>query len=99
MKKNDLVAAVAKKNKITKKDAAVLVDSVFTTIAETLVAGDEVSVVGFGTFSVKQRAAREGINPALARKGQVVKVSVPASKLPVFRAGRGLKRTVNRGNQ
>lgn len=95
MKKNDLIAAVAKKNKMKKKDAAVLVDSVFDTITEALVEGDEVSVVGFGTFSVKERAAREGINPALARKGEVVKVTVPASKLPVFRAGRALKRTIN----
>ena len=96
MKKSDLIAAVAKKTGMTKKDAAVLVDSVFDTITEALVDGDEVSVVGFGTFSVKERAAREGINPALARKGEVVKVTVPASKLPVFRAGRGLKRTINK---
>ena len=95
MKKSDLVAAVAKKTGMTKKDAAVVVDSVFDTITDALVEGDEVSVVGFGTFSVKERAEREGINPALARKGEVVKVMVPASKLPVFRAGRGLKRTIN----
>ena len=95
MKKSDLITAVAKKTGMTKKNAAVVVDSVFDSITEALVAGDEVSVVGFGTFSVKERAEREGINPALARKGKVVKVTVPASKLPVFRAGRGLKRTIN----
>lgn len=95
MKKNELITAVAKKNGMTKKDAGIVVDSVFDTITEALTKGDEVSVVGFGTFSVKERAERQGINPALARKGEVVKVTVPASKLPVFKAGRSLKRSVN----
>jgi len=88
--KNDLVAAVAAQAELSKADAAKAVDSVFTAITEALQKGDEVRLVGFGTFSVAARAAAEGRNP---RTG--AKITIPASKQPKFKAGKGLKDAVN----
>jgi DNA-binding protein HU-beta len=88
--KNDLVAAVAAQAELSKADAAKAVDAVFQAITEALQKNDEVRLVGFGTFSVAERAATEGRNP---RTG--AKITIPASKQPKFKAGKGLKDAVN----
>lgn len=90
MNKNDLVAAVAEASDLSKADSAKAVDAVFDAIAGTLKNGQEVRLVGFGTFSVATRAATEGRNP---RTGE--KIKIPASKQPKFKAGKGLKDAVN----
>ncbi len=90
MNKNDLVAAVAAQAELSKADAAKAVDAVFQAITESLQKNDEVRLVGFGTFSVAERAATEGRNP---RTGE--KIAIPASKQPKFKAGKGLKDAVN----
>ena len=89
MNKNDLVNAVAANSGLTKADAAKAVDSVFDAIAGALKGGDEVRLVGFGTFAVAERAASEGRNP---RTGE--KIAIAASKQPKFKAGKGLKDAV-----
>ena len=94
MKKNDLVAVVAEKTGLTKKDSAAAVEAVLDSITEALVSGDKVSLVGFGTFAVKERAERQGVNPAMAKDGKVEKVIIPASKVPSFKAGKALKDAV-----
>ena len=86
MNKNDLVTAVAGSSGLTKADAAKAVDGVFEAITSALKGGDEVRLVGFGTFSVAARAASEGRNP---RTGE--KIAIPASKQPKFKAGKGLR--------
>lgn len=90
MNKNDLVAVVATAASLTKADAAKAVDGVFDAITEALKKGDEVRLVGFGTFNVAERAESEGRNP---RTGD--KITIPASKQPKFKAGKGLKDAVN----
>lgn len=90
MNKNDLIAEVADQTGLSKSDATTAVEGVFDQITKTLKAGDEVRIVGFGTFSVSQRAASEGRNP---RTGE--KIQIPASKQPKFKAGKGLKDSVN----
>lgn len=91
MNKNDLVAAVAEMTELSKTDAARAVDAVLDSITDSLKKGDEVRLVGFGTFAVTKRAKSEGRNP---RTGE--KIVIPASKQPKFRAGQGLKDAVNR---
>jgi DNA-binding protein HU-beta len=88
--KNELVDAVALVSGLRKAEAEKTVDAVFETITSALKAGDEVRVVGFGTFAVSARAASEGRNP---RTGE--KMAIPASKQPKFRAGKGLKAAIN----
>jgi DNA-binding protein HU-beta len=88
--KNDLVASVADSAGLSKADSAKAVDAVFDSITSSLKGGDEVRLVGFGTFSVANRAASEGRNP---RTGETIKI--PASKQPKFKAGKGLKDAVN----
>ncbi len=90
MNKNDLVAHVADSAGLSKGDATKAVDAVFDGITETLRRGDEVRLVGFGTFSVADRAASEGRNP---RTGE--KIDIPASRQPKFKAGKGLKDSLN----
>ena len=87
--KNDLVAVVANSTGLSKADASKAVDAVFAAITEALQKGDEVRLVGFGTFAVSERAASEGRNP---RTGD--KIEIPASKQPKFKAGKGLKDAV-----
>jgi len=87
--RNDLVDAVAASTNMTKADAATAVDAVLDAITAALKNGNEVRLAGFGTFVVSQRAASEGRNP---RTGE--KIQIPASKLPKFRAGKGLKDAV-----
>lgn len=88
--KNDLVASVAEHTGLSKLDSTKAVDAVFDAIAAVLKSGDEVRLVGFGTFSVSRREASEGRNP---RTGQ--KISIPASNQPKFKAGKGLRDAVN----
>ncbi len=90
MNKNDLVAHVADSAGLSKGDATKAVDAVFDGITGTLQRGDEVRLVGFGTFSVADRAASEGRNP---RTGE--KIDIPASRQPKFKAGKGLKDALN----
>ena len=85
MNKGELINAVATKG-LTKKDAGIAVDAIFETIGDAMAKGDNVSLIGFGTFGVKERAAREGRNP---RTGETMKIA--ASKVPTFKAGKGLK--------
>ena len=90
MNKVDLVSAVAKQAELSKKDAGLAVEAVFDTIAKALEKGDKVQLIGFGTFDVSERAAREGRNP---RTGETMKIA--ASKAPRFKAGKALKDRVN----
>ena len=89
MTKAELVSAVAERTTLTKKDSDRAVSAVLDAITEALVAGDKVSLVGFGTFEVKDRAARKGINPRTKEP-----MPIPASKLPAFKAGKALKEAV-----
>jgi DNA-binding protein HU-beta len=88
--KNELIDAVAKSSGLSKADTAKAVDGVFEEITNSLKRGDEVRLVGFGTFSVATRAASEGRNP---RTGE--RIDIPATKQPKFKAGKGLKDAVN----
>ena len=90
MNKVDLVSAVAKQAELSKKDAGLAVEAVFDAISEALEKGDKVQLIGFGTFDVSERAAREGRNP---RTGETMKMA--ASKAPRFKAGKALKDRVN----
>ncbi|MDD6154356.1 MAG: HU family DNA-binding protein [Eubacteriales bacterium] len=92
MNKAQLVAAVAEKTNFTKKDAEAVINAVFDTIEDTLVAGDKVQLIGFGSFETRERKERQGRNP---RKPEEV-IKIPASKAPVFKAGKALKDAVNK---
>lgn len=92
MNKNELVAAVAESAGLSKLDAGKAVDSVFEVITKALKDGDEVRLVGFGTFAVSERAASEGRNP---RTREVIQI--PASKQAKFKPGKGLKDELNPG--
>ena len=89
MTKVELIAAVANEANLTKKDAEAAVNSALNAITNALKEGDKVQLVGFGSFEVKSRAARTGRNP---RTKEVVEI--PASKVPVFKAGKALKDAV-----
>ena len=90
MNKAELVDAVASAANLSKADAGRAVDAVVSSIASSLQKGEQVSVVGFGTFSVKHRAARAGRNP---RTGETIQIA--ASNVPGFKAGKALKDAVN----
>ena len=90
MNKAELTAAVAKKALIDKNEAAAVLAAVTEVITEELAAGGKVQIVGFGTFEVSERAAREGRNP---QTGEPMQIS--ASKAPKFKAGKALKDAVN----
>ena len=90
MNKNDLIASVADGSGLSKADAGRAVDAVFASIADALKAGDEVRIVGFGSFSVAHRAASTGRNP---RTGEAIQIA--ASKQPKFKACAPLKAAVN----
>ena len=90
MNKTELVAAVAAKAEISKTDAEAAVTATFDAITAALAEGDKVALVGFGTFAVKERAARTGLNPQTKEK-----IEIAASKAPAFKAGKALKDAVN----
>ena len=90
MNKTELIAAVAQKSDLTKKDAEKAVKAVFEAISDSLTQGDKVQIIGFGTFEVRQRKAREGRNPRTNEP-----IQIEASKTPAFKAGKQLKDLVN----
>ncbi|HMX98897.1 MAG TPA: HU family DNA-binding protein [Agitococcus sp.] len=89
MNKSELIDAIAASAQLTKADAARALDGFTNAVTNALKAGDSVALVGFGTFSVKERAARKGRNP---KTGQEIEIA--ASKVPDFKAGKGLKDAV-----
>ena len=89
MNKAELIAAVAEKAEMSKKDAEKAVGAVVDTISDALIAGDKVQLVGFGSFEVKERAERTGRNPRTREE-----IKIPASRTPVFKAGKALKDAV-----
>jgi DNA-binding protein HU-beta len=91
MTKTDLVDVIAGKAKISKSAALEAVDAITDVITGALKKGDKVTLVGFGTFDVAQRAAREGVNPQTRQK-----IKIKASKAPRFKAGKALKEAVNK---
>ena len=89
MNKAELVAAVAEKTALSKKDSEKAVNAAFAAITETLVAGGKVQLVGFGSFETKERNARVGRNPRTKEE-----IQIPASRIPAFKAGKALKDAV-----
>ncbi|MEP1743567.1 MAG: HU family DNA-binding protein [Kangiellaceae bacterium] len=90
MNKSELIDAIASGADISKASAGRALDSMVDAITESLRKGDPVALVGFGTFSVKDRAARQGRNPQTGAT-----IQIPAAKVPGFKAGKGLKDAVN----
>jgi len=90
MNKTELIASVAQKAELTKKDAEKATKCLFETIEAELAKGGKVQIIGFGTFEVRERKAREGRNP---QDGSTIKIA--ASKSPAFKAGKQLKEKVN----
>lgn len=90
MNKTELIAAIAEQTQLSKKDSEKAVNAVLETIGDTLSKGEKVVLVGFGTFEVRNRAARMGRNPSTKEE-----IKIPASKAPAFKAGKGLKDKVN----
>ena len=89
MNKTELIAAVAEKAGLTKKDAERVVNATIETITESLIKGDKVNISGFGIFEIKNREARVGRNPRTKEQ-----IEIPAAKLPVFKASKTLKDSV-----
>lgn len=89
MNKTELTVQVAEKAQMTKKVASEAVEAVFGTIAEELAKGEKVTIVGFGTFEVRERGERPGVNPATKQP-----ITIPATKVPAFKAGKTLKEKV-----
>lgn len=92
MNKAELVTSMAEKSNLTKKDTESALNAFMKAVEEALASGEKVQLVGFGTFEVRQRKAREGRNP---RNPEEV-IQIPASKAPVFKAGKALKEVVNK---
>ncbi len=89
MNKTELIAAVAEKAGLSKKDADAAVSAVVASVTEALSKGEKVQLVGFGTYEVKARPARVGRNPQTKKE-----IKIPATKVPVFKAGKALKDAV-----
>lgn len=90
MNKQELIQAIANKSGLTQKDAKTALDATLAVITSTLAKGDEINLVGFGSFAVKTHQARTARNPKTGEK-----VQVPAKKVPSFKAGKGLKEAIN----
>ncbi len=90
MNKGEFIDAVAAKADLSKQDAGNAVDAVLDSLSDAMQNGDQVTLIGFGTFLVRDRPARDGRNP---RTGETIKI--PASKMPAFKAGKALKDAVN----
>ena len=90
MTKTELISAVAERTGSTKKNAEIAVNAVFSTIQDELAKGERVSIVGFGTFEVRDRKEKQVINPQTHKM-----MTAPASKAPAFKAGQALKTAVN----
>ena len=91
MNKTELISAVAEKAEISKKDAEKAVTALFDTIIEKVADGEEIRVVGFGTFERHERAERTGVNPQTKEK-----ITIAASKVPAFKAGKAFKDAVDK---
>ena len=91
MTKTELVAVIAENAELSKKDAEKALSATIAAITDAMVSGDKVQLVGFGTFEVRAREARKGKNP---RTGE--EITIAASKVPAFKAGKALKDTVNK---
>jgi DNA-binding protein HU-beta len=91
MNKAELINAVSEKTELNKKQSDAAITAVFDVIADALAGGDKVQLVGFGSFEVKNREARVGRNPKTKEQ-----INIPASKSPVFKAGKALKEAVNK---
>ena len=91
MNKAELIAEIAAKTGLSKKDAEQAVNAFVDVVTEALVKGDKVQIVGFGAFDVKERAARIGRNPQTKKE-----IQIPASKIPQFKAGKALKDAVSK---
>lgn len=89
MNKTELIAVVAEKSELTKKDATKAVEAVFEAISEALQNGEKVQIIGFGNFETRERAARKGRNPQTGEE-----IDIAASKVPAFKAGKALKDVV-----
>lgn len=89
MTKAELISIVAEKAELSKKDSDKAITAMLETVTDALVAGEKVSLVGFGAFEVKTRSARKGINPRTKEE-----ITIAASKLPSFKAGKALKDAV-----
>ena len=92
MNKAELIASVAEKTGFTKKDSEAAVNAFTAVVEETLVAGEKVQLIGFGTFETREKKARQGRNPR--KPGETIEIA--ASKAPVFKAGKALKDSVNK---
>ncbi len=90
MNKAELIASVAEKAELTKKDAEKAVAALLTTVESALAGGDKVQLVGFGTFEIRARAARKGRNPQTGEE-----INIAAAKVPVFKAGKALRDAVS----
>jgi len=90
MNKTELVAAIAEKTQLTKKDSEMALKAFIDVVSDELKKGEKIQLVGFGTFEVSDRAARTGKNPQTGNA-----IDIPASKAPKFKAGKALKETVN----
>ena len=90
MNKAELITSMAEKSQLTKKDAEAALKAFIDSVQEALEGGDKVQLVGFGTFETRERAAREGRNPRTKET-----INIPASTVPVFKAGKGLKDIIN----
>jgi DNA-binding protein HU-beta len=91
MTKSELIDQVAERANLSKKDAGAAVNALLDTVQNALVSGESVQITGFGTFEVRQRAAREGVKPGTSEK-----IKIAASKAPAFKAGKSLKDAVNK---
>ncbi len=89
MNKQDLVGEVANQTELTKKTSREAIDAVFSAITDSLATGEKVTLVGFGTFQVMERKARNGRNP---QTGEIIQI--PAKKVPKFAPGKGLKERI-----
>ena len=92
MNKAELISKMAEKSQLTKKDTESALNSFIETVEETLASGDKVQLVGFGTFEVRERKPRQGSNPRTPE--QIIQI--PASKAPVFKAGKTFKEKMNK---
>lgn len=88
--KEKLIKSIAEKTDVTKKEAKVGLEAVLDSIREELVAGNKIQLIGFGSFEVRERAARKGRNPQTGEE-----IEIPATKVPAFKAGKELKVAVN----
>lgn len=91
MNKSELVTSMAEKSQLTKKDTELALNAFMESVEEALASGDKVQLVGFGTFEVRERKPRQGRNP---RNPEQI-IEIPASKAPVFKAGKTLKEKMN----